>query len=86
MHENPPDREPNTIRFKDMAEHSGNTRQGHRGEEGTAMREPPWYNRDLGSVRGQKRGWRKMRDMAQRQARGAGRRDDKQRLAGGGCG
>ena len=86
MHENTPDREPNTRKFRDTEEHSGSTRQGHRGAEGTKMRESP---RGLqGPVRRSRaaRGgvgahsW----DTTQRQANGAGGRDKRRILAGGG--
>ena len=87
LHKNPPDREPNTRRFRDMAEQSGSTRQGQKSAEGTTMREhPPGDDMDLGTGQGSRGACTQSQDTVQRQARGAESRDKRPRLAGGGCG
>ena len=64
----------------------GRERQGHRGEEGPVMGNPPRVRHGPGRrTRSEKGGGSQSREMQQTQARGAGCRDERQILAGGGC-
>ena len=65
--------------------------QGWRGRyirqmEVPKLDDPPGANRDLGAVRGQQGGAKGSGKLQQKQAHGAGRRDEHRRLEGSGCG
>ena len=61
-------------------------RQGHIGAERPATGEPPRADRDLAAVQRRQRGGSHSHSTRQQtQARGAGRREERRRLTGGGC-
>ena len=58
--------------------------QGRQREQG--REKPPGADRDLGAGRGRQGGANGHMTQRQKQAHGVGRRDKRQRMAGGGCG